>query len=369
MLRLLAFVQKRPGISPGQRFRIEQWLPHLRARHGIDVDFCVFESERLTEVIYTPGHVLEKGALMLSAFARRANAMRLARDYDAAFVFREVATIGPAFYERVLARAGIPYVVDFDDAIWMENDASKNGLFAKLRFPAKTKTIVRLAQAVTVGNQYLANWSRQHNDNVHIVPTSIELADYDVRPEPPSDEPFVIGWIGSFSTLVHLEQVRSAVETFGKTRKVRFVVVADQPLAKPFANVDHVYVKWNGDREVDDIAQMHIGLMPLLDHEFAKGKCGLKALQYMAVGRPAVVAPVGVNADIVKDGENGFFATTESEWLRAFERLADSADLRRRLGAAGRKTVEEGYSAEIAAAKLAAAVESAVRPQKKAVAS
>ena len=363
-LRVLAFVQKPCGISPGQRFRLEQWAPHLRDQHHIELDFCAFESESLTKVLYTTGHVAKKGALMLRDFARRAGAVDLARDYDCVVVYREAATFGPALWERVLSRLRIPFLLDFDDAIWMGADSgprSLNGIFSRLRFPAKTSTIARLAGAVTVGNDFLAAWARQHNPNVHVVPTTIDLGRYPVQPDPPTESLFVLGWMGSHSTLVNLESVRDAVERFGAERRVRFVVVCDRPLTPPFRNVENVFVKWSPEREAQDIGMMHVGLMPLLDYPFAHGKCGCKALQYMAAGRPCVIAPIGVNRDIVKDGENGMLATTTTEWVSAFRRLADSDELRLRLAVEGRRTVERQFSAEHASALFANALRSLPR--------
>lgn len=359
MVRLLAFVQKRLGISPGQRFRLEQWAPHLASAHDIHIDFVPFESPHLTEVLYKPGHIPTKGALMVRDFARRIAPVMSARRYDGAIVYREVATFGPAVWERVLARAGVPFILDFDDAIWMPPTASAksiNGAFSRLRFPGKTRTIARLARAVTVGNDFLADWARQFNPNVHVVPTSIDLSRYTVQAERASDAPFVIGWMGSHSTLSNLELVRDAVERFGATRKVRFVVVCDRPLDPPFRNVENVFVKWSGDREARDIGEMDVGIMPLLDFPFAHGKCACKALQYMAAGRPCVVSPIGINGVIVRHGENGLHATTTDEWIAAFERLAASRELRAALASAGRRQVEKRFSAEVAAAAFAAAV-------------
>jgi hypothetical protein len=189
MRRVLAFVQKPVGRSPGQRFRLEQWAPYLRSQHGIQLDFCAFESDELSAALDTPANVVRKATFMLRDFWRRREHVRLARDYDAAVVFREASLLGPALYERVLSRSGVPYILDFDDAIWMANPpgAGKNGVFARLKFPEKTATIARLAGAVTVGNEFLASWARHHNPNVHVVPTSIELAKYSVQPELAAD--------------------------------------------------------------------------------------------------------------------------------------------------------------------------------------
>lgn len=359
MIRLLAFVQKRPGISPGQRFRLEQWEPHLAAKHGIFIDFVPFESERLTEVLYARGSLATKGAYMVRDFARRLGPVARARRYDGAIIYREVATLGPAVWERVLSRLNIPLLLDFDDAIWMRSSAggsSPNGAFSHLRFPGKTRTIAKLARVITVGNDYLAEWAREHNGRVRVVPTSIDLGRYPVQAELEHEEPFVVGWMGSHSTLPYLELVRSAVEEFGRRRQTRFVVVCDRPLEPPMKNVENVFVRWTADGEAVDIGTMHVGLMPVPDTAYARGKCACKALQYMAAGRPAIVSPVGVNASIVRDGENGLHASTTEDWLAALERLAASRDLRSRLAAAGRRSVEHGFSAESAADRFAQAV-------------
>lgn len=361
MLRVLALVQKAKGISPGQRFRLEQWEPHLRRDHGIELDFRAFESPELTRSIYAQGRLFQKAALMSKDFVRRAAVLPSARRFDAVVLYREAASIGPAFYERLLKRAGVPFLLDFDDAIWMSSEAmSVNGVFAKLRFPMKTKTIAMLASGVTVGNEYLAGWAAQFNDNVHVVPTTIDLSKYDVQPDPGEGDAFTIGWMGSHSTLAYLEGVRAAVESFGAKRRVKFIVVCDVPQKRPFANVETEFVKWSGDREAKEIGRMDVGIMPLPNDPFTQGKCGCKALQYMAAGRPAVVSPVGVNRDIVDDGRNGLLASSMEEWERAFERLARSRQLRRELAAAGRRTVESRFAAESGAARFADAVRSIV---------
>jgi len=338
---------------------LEQWAPILREEHGISLEFCAFESPRLTEVIYTHGNVLQKGTLMLRDFLRRGAAVRLAGRYDAAVVYREVATLGPSFWERILARLDVPFLFDFDDAIWMNathGARTVNGVFQRLRFPGKTATIAKLARVVTVGNRFLADWTRQFNAAVHVVTTSIDIHQYAVQPELPAEATFTLGWMGSHSTLANLEIVRDAVERFGAKQRTKLLVVCDVPLERPFRNVENVFVRWSAAREAADIGEMHVGLMPLGDDAFARGKCGCKALQYMAAGRPCIVSPVGVNSEIVRHGQNGMVASTTAEWLAAFEAMAGSGELRERLASEGRRSVEQAFSAGSAAAKFAEAL-------------
>jgi glycosyltransferase involved in cell wall biosynthesis len=360
MIRLLALVQRGPGLSPGQRFRLEQWAPHLEARHGIRLDFAAFESPRLTEIIYRRGHRFEKAARMLRDAFRRRHVVSGARGYDGVVVFREAASLGPAIYERLLVRAGVPLLYDFDDAIWIPAVGSANGVFSRLRFVGKTATICRLSSAVVVGNEYLASYARQYSNSVFVVPTSIDLSNYPVQPGLPADAPFTVVWSGSLSTLIHLERARAALEALGKRRRVVLRVIGNEAPARPFAGIETVFIPWGTAGEAERLGEAHVGIMPLPDDPFARGKCGLKGLQYMAVGLPVVLSPVGVNADLIQDKRNGLLASTVEEWVDALEQLADSPELRQRLGAAGRRTVEEGYSAESSAARFAEAVRHAL---------
>ncbi|HZU81702.1 MAG TPA: glycosyltransferase [Polyangiaceae bacterium] len=360
MTRLLALVQKPLRLAPGQRFRLEQWAPHLEARHGIALDFVAFESPRLTEILYRPGHHVEKAAWMLHDLLRRRRAVSRARGYDGVVIYREAALIGPAIYERLLARWSIPFILDFDDAIWIGAAGGANGVFSYLHFAGKTSTICRLSAAVTVGNEYLGAYARRHAGAVFVVPTSIELARYAVHPQLASDAPFTVVWSGTHTTLAHLELARAPIEELARRRRVVLRVVGSQPPARPFAGVETQFVRWSDADEARQLGPAHVGIMPLPDDPLARGKCGCKALQYMAVGLPAVVSPVGVNVDIIQHGQNGLLASSPQDWIGALERLADSPDLRRQLGAAGRRTVEERYSAESSAEKFAGAVRHAI---------
>jgi len=347
-------------MSPSQRYRLEQWKPYLATEHGIQLDFAPFESDALAARLYRPGHVLAKVELTLRDYIRRSAILARARDYDAVVIHREAALIGPAVYERLLARTGKPIIYDFDDAIWSPGQAWKNGLFSRLHFPGKTASICRLASAVTVGNDYLATYARRHNDQVFVVPSSIDLADYPESPE--ATDRFVVSWTGSVSTLVHFEHVRPALEQLARLLPLKVRVICSDPPAQPIAGAETEFVRWSADREAADVADCHVGIMPLPDDEVSRGKGGMKALQFMATGRPVVVSPVGVNCQIVRDGENGLLASSSSDWVIALKRLADDPALRSRLGNAARATVEKDYSAIVSAGKFAEVVDSLLSP-------
>ncbi len=362
-LRVLVLTIKPKGLSPGQRFRLEQWAGPLAARHDVTMDFVPFESSELTSLLYRQGHTGRKVYRVARDFVRRASAVLRARRYDAVIVYREAALIGPAFYERLLARSGVPMFFDFDDAIWSpaQDAGSVNGVFSKLHFWGKTSTTCRIATGVIAGNSYLADYARRRNDNVAIIPTTIDLDDYPVQPEPAADEPFIVGWTGSLSTLQHFEFARGALEGLARQRKVQVKVICNEPPARPIEGAENVFIRWSEDREAENVGACHVGIMPLPDNPYTRGKCGLKAIQFMATGRPVVIAPVGMNKDLIVHGVNGFLASTEDQWVEQLNALAESPALRARIGAAGRKTVEAGYSAEVGAERLAAALRERVR--------
>jgi glycosyltransferase involved in cell wall biosynthesis len=360
-LRVLVLASKAPGLAPGQRFRFEQWAPRLERDHRITLDLVPFESPELSRLLYKRGHVAAKAALVARDFLRRARPALAARSYDAVLVFREAALIGPALYERLIARAGTPIIYDFDDTIWSPAQARMNGLFSRLHFYGKTSTICRIAAAVTPGNEFLAGYARKRNKAVTVMPTSIELDDYPLIDEPAADRPFVVCWTGSTSTLAHLEHARPALEDLARAMPLAVKVICNEPPREPIAGAEMRFVRWSAEREAEELGDCHAGIMPLPDDAIARGKCGLKALQYMATGRPVVASPVGVNTDIIQHGYNGLLAETSDQFVSALTALAADPDLRRRLGANARKTIEEKYSAEVVARAFAQVVRAAVR--------
>jgi glycosyltransferase involved in cell wall biosynthesis len=358
--RLLVLVNKAMGIAPGQRYRLEQWAPHLARDHGIDLDFLPFESPRLTRILYEKGRYLEKAAWVAFDFVRRAGAVLKARDYDGVVVFREASLIGPAFYERLIAWTGRPIIFDFDDTIWSPAEPTgsnvRNGPFTRLHFFGKTDAICRLAAAVTPGNEFLASYARERNPNVTVVPSSIEFADYPIQPELTSDRPFVVCWTGSTSTLAHFETARPALEMLARHTSTEVRIICSEPPERPIAGAVNTFVRWNPQQEASDVGACHVGIMPLPDNEMTRGKCGMKALQYMATGRPVVASPVGMNCDLIRHGVNGVLASTTEQFVTALLTLANDPERRRRMGQEARRTVEEHYSAEAGAALFARVV-------------
>ena len=353
-MRLLAIVPSMYDTSPGQRFRIEQWEPLLRQR-GVEITYAPFENEVLHGLLYQTGRMGQKLAQVSRGFGRRMSLINSVGQFDAVYIFREAALLGPAFFERLIKRRRVPIVFDFDDAIFVSYRSPSNGYLSYLKFAAKTKTICRLASHVMVGNSYLAEYERQFNPHVTIVPTTIDTEKYSVRQNTVSEVP-IIGWTGSFSTVQHLDTLRSVLQKLAQRERFRLRVIGTPEYRLEGVEVEAI--RWRSESELDDLRPIDIGLMPLPNDAWSKGKCGLKALQFMALGIPTICSPVGVNTDIIQDGENGFIADTEQEWLDKLGRLLRSVELREQLGLAGRAKVEQRYSAIAQAPRVYEVLES-----------
>lgn len=346
-MRVLFMAKHRPGRAPSQRFRFEQVLPYLR-QSGIECDVSYLLSQDEDRTFYGRGDVLGKARVALRSLDQRRVETSLAylARYDVVYLQREALFFGPPLLERRIERARPKLVFDFDDAVWVHGISAANRAFAWLKFSRKTADIIRFADVVVAGNPFLAAYAREQGaTDIRIIPTTIDTDQYvpgehDSRP----DRPVCIGWSGSFSTVVHFETALGALRRIKKRfgDHVCFKLIGDASYARP--ELDLQGQPWRRETEIDDLREIDIGLMPLPDIEWAKGKCALKGLQYMALEIPTIMSPVGVNTEVIDDGIDGFLASTEDEWVDRISRLVEDSELRRRMGAAGRKTVLERYS-------------------------
>jgi glycosyltransferase involved in cell wall biosynthesis len=185
---------------------------------------------------------------------------------------------------------------------------------------------------------------------VEVIPTVIDLANYPLKDSGSASKVFTIGWIGSPSTARYLKAIAPALAELCKGGRARVCLVGSGPI--DLKDVPVEVIAWDEKTEVDEIRRFDVGIMPLPDEPWARGKCGFKLIQYMACGLPVVASPVGVNSEIVDDGVNGYLASTTDEWVSALEALMADAELRRQMGAAGRKRVEEKYCLAVTAPKF-----------------
>ena len=329
---------------PGQRFRFEQYLDYL-SENGFNITFSNLLSENDYSFYYKKGNYLRKALLVLKSISKRYNQLRYASKYDIIFIFREGFFLGSSYFERQFAKKS-NVIFDYDDAIWITSDVSKNNKsFKFLKNPDKTRRIIQAAKMIFAGNQFLADYAKQYNENVVIVPTTINTNEY-LPAYNYQDGPVCVGWSGSFSTIVHfmtcVEALKLIKKKYGDT--VYFKVIGSEDYHNVELGIQGL--PWRKETEIKDLQEIDIGIMPLPDDEWSKGKCGLKGLQYMALGIPTIMSPVGVNKEIIQDGENGFLASGIDEWVGKLSILIDSAALRETVGKNGRETVVSKFSVE-----------------------
>lgn len=341
-MKALFLVLHRKDRSPGQRYRHEQYLKYL-IENGVDCTINPLLRTSKEDIIFYGNQTLPKIWIGIKALVRRFFSVFSAGKYDVVYIYRDAFFFG-TFFERWLKWKKVKIIYDFDDAIWLMDENPNQGIFNKLKNPEKTGKICSIANRVIVGNEYLKGYASQFNSDIQIIPSTINLEKYQAEKKPSKN--ICIGWTGSFSTIKHFETVLPALEKINEVyeQKVYFKVIGDPTYE--FQPLGIKGIKWNSETEAEDLAELDIGLMPLPDNEWTKGKCAMKGLQYMALEIPTIMSPVGVNSDIIQDGENGFLASSTDEWIEKLSLLIEDADLRKRIGKAGKKTVEKDFSVE-----------------------
>ena len=344
------------GISPGQRFRFEQYLNYLN-QHDINYQIFAFLTPDSYAVLYQPGNYFAKVMAVLRGFFIRILLLFKLYQFTHIWLYREATPFGFPWFEWVATKiARKPLIFDFDDAIWRPQFNDKQGAkinqwFNWFRYHAKTAKICKWASIVTCGNQFLCNWAMQYNKNVRLIPTTIDTDNLHHpqknHTQAQAPQPLVIGWTGTHTTLYFLEPLYPVITQLVQKYphlNLQLRIIANTPpkFTAPWLQ----FVKWQKQTEIADLLSFDIGVMPLYNTEWEQGKCGFKALQYMALGIPAAVSPVGVNNQIVKHQQNRLLAQTPEEWFNCLEALILNPQTRQKLGQAGRQTVLQNYSVQ-----------------------
>jgi glycosyltransferase involved in cell wall biosynthesis len=344
MKRVLIMCAHRPGRSPSQRYRFEQYIPYLES-NGFAFTWSPLLNEQQDKRFYAKGHVAAKVLILAATVLKRMEDSFTFSKYDIIFVQREASFLGTVFAERKAFRSGVRVIFDFDDSIWLADTSPGNKRWEWVKRPAKFFDNLRYAHCVIAGNRYLAEKASVINKNVVIIPTTINTDIHIPMPHLRGKEYVTVGWSGSTSTVRHFEMLVPVLEMVHKKYgdKVRFKLVGDGNYKCDRFPVESL--PWSESTEVRDLNSFDIGIMPLPADEWSKGKCGLKALSYMSCEVAAVLSAVGVNGEIIQDG-NGFLAADENEWFTILCRLIEDKALREAAGKRGRQTVLEKYSVE-----------------------
>ena len=325
-----------------------QYFPWLESA-GFEITVAPFFSdEYILGLQRSKRHILE----VARAYYSRVKKLLISSEYDLVWIEKEILPWLPAQLELALLGGSVPYILDYDDAVFHYYDLHRNPLI-KTVLGSKHTALMRGAALIITGNNYIADYAQRPGvKRIEVIPTVIDLDRYSAQKQysirDQSEIPCV-GWIGQRSTVTNLLMFKNLFERFSEKGMAQFsaIGVDAQLFGLPMKSIS-----WSEDSEVDDIASFDIGVMPLVDEPFERGKCGYKLIQYMACGLPVVASPVGVNCQIVEHGVNGFLAETPEEWEQALGTLVADADLRQRMGMAGRLKVEQQYSVQVTAPRL-----------------
>jgi len=334
-MKILYFTKyTRKGAS--SRLRSYQYFPFLESQ-GIKVTASPFFDDQYLENLYAGKSILKQ---VIKAYIRRFYALRKVFKQDCIFIEYELFPYFPATIEWILKTMDIQYIVDYDDAIFHNYDKNKNPI-VRFLFRHKIDKVMKYSRCVIAGNSYLKEKAISSGaKNVQIIPTVIDLNRYSVKNKYDAEN-IVIGWIGTNSTIKYVKKIVPVLEELIARYKVQIHIVgAGESLG---LGKNETHVKWSEDSEVQSILAFDIGIMPLDDGDWERGKCGYKLIQYMACAIPVVASAVGANMDIVEHGHNGFLVSELNDWYDYMEQYIKNAALRKQHGKEGRSLVENKY--------------------------
>lgn len=334
MIKVLGLALYGP-LAASTRYRLGQYVPGLASR-GIDLQIVHLLGDDYLRGRFS-GDSIQIAGLLKSSLARLGDLWHQ-HEYDVVMLHCELFPLMPGWMERALIR--IPYIYDFDDAFYLKYGKGRLGITSPL-LAHKFDTVMEGATAVTAGNHVLSQYAKQYNVNTQLLPTVVDIGRYLPQPARRGAPVFTVGWIGSPSTAPYLSELVAPLSAIGQEGALRFIVIGGKAPVIP--NVEVVEVDWKENTEVDLINSFDVGVMPLPDDAWARGKCAFKLIQYMACAVPVVASPVGANIELI-NSRCGLMASEPQEWIDALRTLRDQPKRRAEMGDVGRERVTQYYS-------------------------
>lgn len=342
-------------LGASSRIRSYQYIPYLKSQ-GIDVTVAPLLGNDYLNNLYSGRN--KQSADIIEAYFQRFVMLFKSHSFDLLWIEKEIFPWLPSWAETVISRVGIPYVVDYDDALFHRYSQHSSCIIRTL-LNNKHEMVMRRAEMVIVGNDYLAEKARRAGaKRVEFLPTVIDLNRYCMT-SLAENRIFTIGWLGTPVTAKYLHTIHPALADVCKNGDARLVLVGSGEI-----KLDGVLCgirPWSEEKEVDEIHRFDVGIMPIPDGPWERGKCGYKLIQYMACGRPVIASPVGVNKQIVEDGVTGFLATSSNDWVHSINTLRKDRRLRENIGKAGRSMIEREYCLQVTTPRLVSLLRDAMK--------
>lgn len=349
-MKKLYFLTKYYKDGPSSRYRSHNYQKYFE---NYEIEYQPLMYENYVQELYSKTMRREKYLIkikVLVCIIKRFLKLLFLREKNSFFIIEKELFPGcPYFIEKFLLK-NKNYSLDYDD--YVGANYYKNKL-KKIFFKDKIKKLVKNAEIVTVGNKWY--FEEFKTNNLIYLPTVIDLDKYKNIKEKYESEKISIIWIGSMSSLKYLKLVENSLIKLSKKYSIKLKVIGGKI---ELNELEIEYIKWTDETEVQEILSGDIGIMPLSDTLWEKGKCGFKLIQYMACGLPVVASPAPANEEIIIEGENGYIAKTQEEWYQYLEELISDTDLRRKMGISGRKRIEENYTYQVWGSKYIEFLES-----------
>lgn len=355
-MRVLFLVQY-PRLAPSPRYRVYQLVPWLEEA-GVECYVEPLIEEQDYATARSSGKYFSKSRMLAVGLSRRVSALLRSQKYDLVYVLKGAFPYGPPVIEHLLRASNVPLIFDFDDAIHIHKTSCSHRILDYLKSTRRVGQVAALASRVVVPNEYLANFAREFNSTVTVVPEAEDTERLVPRPPHVNQQKIVIGWVGSSSTAKYLTLIQEALRTVCD----RFPQVVLRIIGGKFEStgIRTEVIDWKFEREVQQFHDLDIGIMPLPLEEWSKGKSGCKLRQYMAAGVPGVGTAIGYNLELIEHGRTGLLATTQDEWVECLSMLVENAGLRNTIADAARQDVEQRFALNVIGPQLEAVLRETV---------
>lgn len=332
--------------AAGQRLKYEQFFNHWK-ENGYEIDVSSFMDEKMWAIVYKERNYLKKMFGTVRGYLRRVRDIFILRNFDLIYIFMWVTPFGSSFFERIYRRLSNRLVYDIEDNTLIPQSNSLNPIMKLLKGVEKVEFLIKTADHVITSSPFLNADCLKLNKkkSCTFISDAMDIDRFSPKNSYSNDNTVVIGWTGTFSSVVYLDLLRDVFFQLNKRIKYRLRIIGNFEYNIP--GIDLEVIQWTKEKEIEDLQGIDIGIYPLTQDKWVLGKSGLKAIQYMALGLPTVATNVGTTPRIIKHMENGWLVRTEEEWIVALETLIKTPSLRCKMGELARNTIVENYSLEV----------------------